>query len=78
MDGALMDPMWNNYVKLLLKLELLFVGPKPKSIKASLARKKFLFVYYHLMSHFEHGHLTLAQTVESLRVGQALNSLSFG
>lgn len=30
-----------------------------------------------LISHFEHGHFTLAQTMESLKVGHALKSLSF-
>ena len=28
------------------------------------------------MSHFEHGHFTLTQTIESLKIGQALNSSS--
>ena len=31
-----------------------------------------------LISHFEDSSFTLAQTIESLRIGQAPNSLSFG
>ena len=29
-----------------------------------------------LISHFEHGHFTLAQTIENLGSGEALNNLS--
>ena len=31
-----------------------------------------------LISHFQHGHFTLAQTVDRYKIGQALNSLRFG
>ena len=30
-----------------------------------------------LISHFEHGHFTLAQTLESLKIGEALNSSKY-
>ena len=38
------------------------------------------FLQHHppLISHYEHGHITLPQTIESLKVCQALNRLSFG
>ena len=31
-----------------------------------------------LTSYFEHGHFTLIQTSETLKIGEALDSLSFG
>ena len=38
-----------------------------------------LFTAIHpLKPHFEHGHFTLAQSIQSLKIGLALNSLSSG
>ena len=36
-----------------------------------------LFFISHLISHFEHGHFTRPQTIEGVKIGQAVNSLSF-
>lgn len=53
--------------------------PSQWAFKHSLACGECSFVWYHspLMSHLEHGHVTLAQTIESLKIGRTLNSLSF-
>ena len=81
-DGAFMDFMWNDFNK------LSFCGPNLMDFQAffssslmllRLAMNASLFsIIPHLIFHFEHGWFTLVETNESIKIGQALNSLSFG
>ena len=55
------------------------MGPKPMGIQAffGFVIESSLFgVLPPLICHFEDGHFTLSQTIESLRNGEALNSTS--
>ena len=57
------------------------MGPQANGLSKILwfVMNAFLFTVIppSLISHFEHGHFTLAQTMESLKIGHALKSLSF-
>jgi hypothetical protein len=69
--------MWNSYHKLLIKILGLKAQDNGLSIILWLVMNAFLFnIISPLTSHVEHCHLTLAQTSESLKIGQAVNSLS--
>ena len=54
---------------------LILWTPNQWAFQHSLAFQEFWFVWYQslLISRFEHGHFTLAQTVEKLRLDEALN-----
>jgi hypothetical protein len=59
---------------------IIFFGPMP-SVFQTFFGLSWMFlcsVISPLLSHFKHGHITHAQTVESLKIGWALNNLSFG
>lgn len=62
------------------ELKLSFCRPQANGLfKHSLAcHKCFLVFHFHLISHFEHDHFTCPQTIEGLKIGQGVNSLSFG
>ena len=64
------------------KLKLSFSGPQANGLSSILWLVKnvpLFSIISPMISYFEHGQFTLAQTTESLRIGlQALKSLSFG
>ena len=64
------------------KLKLSFFGPQANGLSSILWLVKnvpFFSIISPMISYFEHGQFTLAQSTESLRIGlQALKSLSFG
>jgi hypothetical protein len=72
LDGAFMDPTWNEYDKLSAEiLSPCFMGPKPMDFNHSVAFREWsLFTMISsLTSHFKHGPFTLAWTILSLKIG---------
>ena len=63
-----------------VKLKLSFCGPKPMGFQAlfGFVMNFFLFLIIPLISHLEYYRFTLVWTTLSLKIGEALNSLSFG
>ena len=62
------------------ELELSFCGPRANGLSSILwlvMDAPLFSIILSLVSHFEQAHFTLAQTIESLKIGQVLNSLSF-
>jgi hypothetical protein len=69
-----MDPMWNNYNKLLVILDKLLaiiliylMGTEYQEFELSFCAPQAN----------EHGHSTIVQNIESLKISQALNSFNF-
>ena len=69
-------PPWSNLER--SKLELKCRGPQANGLSSIPLNASLFSITGPLISHFENSHFTLTRTIESLKIDQALNSLSFG
>lgn len=79
-NGLLMQVPQLNHTRFLLRFFAFHQRPQANGLLMILwfvMHASFFSIIPPLMSYFDHDHFTLPQTIESLKIDQALNSLSF-